>query len=128
MKRFAPVVVGAGLVIALAGCGAIEEVQQTADSVSSGVNTATVCVDAIRIAGFTPDTANPQAAVDKAQATGNELSALASKAADTTVNDAINDLATTMKETTVSDLTSGPAAWIQRKAEQVSALTKACSP
>jgi hypothetical protein len=128
MKRFAPAVLGAGLVIALAGCGAIEEVQQTADSVSNGVTTATVCVDAIRIAGFTPDAADPQAAVDKAKATGDELAALGAKATDTTVNQAINDLATTMKETTVQDLASGPAAWLQRKAEQVSALTKACTP
>lgn len=128
MKRFAPVVIGAGLVIALTGCGAIAEVQQTADSVSSGVNTASVCVDAIRIAGFTPDAADPQAAVDKAKAAGDELAALGAKAADTTVNQAINDLATTMKETTVQDLASGPAAWLQRKADQVSALTKACSP
>jgi hypothetical protein len=128
MKRFAPVVISAGLVIALTGCDAIEGVQQTADSVSNGVTTATVCVDAIRIAGFSPDAADPQAAVDKAKSTGDELSALAAKATDTTVNQAINDLATTMKETTVQDLTSGPAAWLQRKADQVSALTKACTP
>jgi hypothetical protein len=128
MKRFAPVVISAGLLIALAGCDAIEGVQQTADSVSNGVTTATVCVDAIRVAGFTPDTADPQAAVDKAQATGDELASIAAKATDTTVNQAINDLATTMKETTVQDLASGPAAWLQRKADQVSALTKACTP
>jgi hypothetical protein len=128
MKRFAPVVISAGLLIALTGCGAIEQVQQTADSVSSGVSTATVCVDAIRIAGFSPDAADPQAAVDKAKTTGDELTALAAKATDTTVNQAINDLATTMKETTVQDLANGPAAWLQRKADQVSALTKACSP
>ena len=128
MKRFAPVVISAGLLIALTGCDAVEQVQQTADSVSNGVTTATVCVDAIRIAGFTPDAADPQAAVDKAQATGDELAAVAAKATDTTVNQAINDLATTMKETTVQDLASGPAAWLQRKADQVSALTKACTP
>ncbi|MBP2325080.1 hypothetical protein JOF56_005465 [Kibdelosporangium banguiense] len=128
MKRLATVVLGAGLVFALAGCDAIQQAQQTADSVSSGVNTATVCVDAIRVAGFTPDSADPQAAVDKAKATGDELTALAAKAGDTTVNQAINDLATTMKATTVQDLASGPAAWLQRKADQVSALTKACSP
>lgn len=128
MKRFAPVVIGAGLLIALTGCDAIEGVQQTADSVSNGVTTATVCVDAIRIAGFTPDAADPQAAVDKAKTAGDELAALGAKAADTTVNQAINDLATTMKETTVQDLASGPAAWLQRKADQVSALTKACAP
>jgi hypothetical protein len=128
MKRFAPVVISAGLLIALTGCGALEEVQQTADSVSNGVSTATVCVDAIRIAGFSPDAADPQAAVDKAKSTGDELTALAAKATDTTVNQAINDLATTMKETTVQDLASGPAAWLQRKADQVSALTKACTP
>jgi hypothetical protein len=128
MKRFAPVVISAGLLIALTGCDAIEGVQQTADSVSNGVSTATVCVDAIRIAGFTPDAADPQAAVDKAKTAGDELAALGAKATDTTVNEAINDLATTMKETTVQDLASGPAAWLQRKADQVSALTKACTP
>jgi hypothetical protein len=128
MKRLVPVVLGAGLLIAISGCEAVQEVQQTADQVGNAASTAQVCVEAIRIAGFTPDTADPQAAVDKAQSTGDELSALAAKAGDTTVNQAINDLASTMKETTVSDLTNGPAEWVKQKADQVSALTKACSP
>lgn len=128
MKRLVPVALGAGLLIAISGCDAVQEVQQTADQVGNAATTAQVCVDAIRIAGFTPDTADPQAAVDKAKTTGDELSALAAKAGDTTVNQAINDLATTMRETTVADLANGPAEWLKQKADQVAALTKACSP
>ena len=128
MKRLVPVALGAGLLIALGGCDAVQEVQQTADQVGNAASTAQVCVDAIRIAGFTPDTSDPQAAVDKARSTGDELAALADKAGNTTVNQAIDDLATTMRETTVADLTNGPAEWIKQKADQVSALTKACSP
>jgi hypothetical protein len=129
MKRLVPVALGAGLLIAISGCDAVQEVQQTADQVGNAASTAQVCVEALRIAsGFNPDTANPQAAAEKAQNAGDELAALAEKAGNTTVNQAIDDLATTMRETTVSDLTSGPADWIKQKADQVSALTRACAP
>ncbi len=44
-----------------------------------------------------------------------------------TVYQALNDLATTFKETTATDVVNGSANWIKTKADQVAALTKACT-
>lgn len=128
-KRLVAGVLGGGaLIVALTGCGALQEAQQTAEGVSNAASTAQVCVEALRIAAFNPDTANPEAAAQGAQDAGQKLQDLAGKATDTTVNQALTELSTTMKETTVSDLVNGPANWVKTKADQVAALTKACTP
>jgi hypothetical protein len=44
----------------------------------------------------------------------------------TTAGEAIGALPTTLRETTVDDLVTGPANWVQCKTEQVTTLTKAC--
>ncbi|RSM78645.1 hypothetical protein DMH04_32775 [Kibdelosporangium aridum] len=126
-KRLLAGVLGGGaLIVALTGCGALQEAQQTAEGVSNAASTAQVCVEALRIAAFNPDTANPDAAVQGAQDAGKKLEDLAAKATDTNVDKALNDLATTMTQTTVADLANGPANWLKTKADQVAALTKAC--
>jgi len=110
-------------VLALTGCG----VAETAGQVSNAASSAAVCADAVRIATATPDVADPKAAADRAHAAAGELTGLASRAADKTVGEAIDALAVTLRETTVDDLVTAPANWARKKAEQVSALTKACA-
>jgi hypothetical protein len=119
---------GGALIVALTACDALQDAQQTAQGVSDAASTAQVCLEALKIASFNPDTANPEAAVQGAQDAGKKLDDLAAKATDTNVDKALNDLATTMKETTVNDLVNGPADWLKTKADQAAALTKACSP
>ncbi|CAM3418435.1 bacteriophage spanin2 family protein [Kibdelosporangium persicum] len=119
---------GGALVVALTACDTLQEAQQTAEGVSNAASTAQVCLEALKIASFNPDTANPEAAVQGAQDAGKKLEDLAAKATDTNVDKALTDLATTMKETTVTDLVNGPADWLKTKADQAAALTKACTP
>ncbi|MEQ0558017.1 bacteriophage spanin2 family protein [Amycolatopsis sp. NEAU-NG30] len=119
--KLAAAVLTAGLV--LTGCG----VAETAGQVSNAASTAAVCADAIRIATANADPADPKAAADRAHEAAGELTGLASRAGNTTVGEAINSLAATLRETTVEDLVSAPANWVQKKADQVSALTKACA-
>jgi hypothetical protein len=121
--RLTTTLLAGGLLLTLTGCG----VAETAGQVSNAASTAAVCTDAVRIATANPDLTNPQAAADRAHAAADELTGLASKAANTTAADAINGLATTMRETTVDDLVKTPAEWVQKKADQVAALTKACT-
>ncbi|GAB3893495.1 bacteriophage spanin2 family protein [Kibdelosporangium lantanae] len=117
MLRIAAAVIAGAML--LTACGVVEDARNTASNVG-------VCADAVRIATFSPDTADPQATVDKAHAAGDELAGLADRAADTTAAQAIDGLATAMRETTLTDLTSAPAAWVQKKADQVGALTRTC--
>ncbi|WP_410573898.1 bacteriophage spanin2 family protein [Amycolatopsis sp. cmx-4-61] len=114
--RLITTVLAGGLLLTLAGCGVAAE---TAGQVGNAASTAAVCADAVRIATATPDPADPRAAA--------ELTGLAAKAANTTAAEAINGLATTLRETTVDELVKTPAEWVQRKADQVAALTKACA-
>ena len=123
MKRFTTAAIGGGLLLALTSCGVAAE---TADQVGTAATTVSVCTEAVRIATATPDLADPQAAADRAHAAGRELTDLAQRAGNTTAGEAIDSLATTLRETTVDDLVTGPANWVQRKAGQVTALTKAC--
>ena len=123
MKRLMTAAIGGGLLLALTSCGVAAE---TADQVGTAATTVGVCTEAARIATATPDLADPQAAADRAHEAGRELTDLAARAANTTAGEAIDSLATTLRETTVDDLVTGPADWVQRKAEQVTALTKAC--
>jgi len=122
-KRLATAVIAGGLALALTACGVASE---TADRVGTAATTVGVCTEAVRIATATPDLGDPQAAADRAHAAGRELTDLAAKAGGTTAGEAIGTLADTLRRTTVDDLVTGPANWAQRKAEQVSALTKAC--
>jgi hypothetical protein len=123
MKRLTAAAIVSGLLLTFTGCGVASE---TADQVGNAATTVGVCTEAVRIATATPDLGDPQAAADRAHAAGRELTDLAARAGNTTAGEAIGALATTLRETTVDDLVTGPANWVQRKTEQVTALTKAC--
>ncbi|MDQ7803011.1 bacteriophage spanin2 family protein [Amycolatopsis sp. A133] len=122
--RFTTTVLAGGLLLTLTGCGVAAE---TAGQVGNAASTAAVCAQAVQIATKTPDLSDPKAAADRAHAAADELTGLASKAANTTAGEAIDKLATTLRETTADELVKTPAAWAQEKADQVAALTKACS-
>ena len=124
--RLATAVLAGGLVLALTGCGVAQQASETAGQVGNAASSAAVCVEAVQIATTTPDLTNPQAAADRAHAAADELAGLASRAGDATVGEAINTLAGTLRQTTVDDLVTTPANWLQKKADEVSALTKAC--
>ncbi|ALG09645.1 hypothetical protein AOZ06_24515 [Kibdelosporangium phytohabitans] len=128
MKRLVAGVLGGGtLVIALTGCDAVQDAQKTAEGVSNAASNAQVCAEAIKIAAFNPDKANPEAAAQSAQDAGNKLSDLANKATNTTVNQALDDLAGTFKEVKPENVVNDSANWLKTKADQVAALTKACT-
>ncbi|MET9000255.1 bacteriophage spanin2 family protein [Amycolatopsis sp. NPDC004169] len=117
-------ILAGGLVLALTGCGVAAE---TAGQVSNAASTAAVCADAVRIATADQNVTNPEAATERAHAAADELTGLAQKAANTTAAEAIDSLATTLRETTVDELVKTPAEWARKKADQVTALTKACA-
>ncbi|WHT18414.1 bacteriophage spanin2 family protein [Crossiella sp. CA-258035] len=116
-----------GLFGALAGCGAVQEAANTANKVGDAANKATLCIDALKLASFTPNVADPQKAVEETQKKAKEMEALAAKAGDTTLKGALDGMAKTMNEVTLKDF--GPesvANWMKEKADQVAKLTTAC--
>jgi hypothetical protein len=113
--------------VAVSGCEAVQQAQDSANAVGQAADKAQLCVDALKLAGFTPDVSNPQAALDETQRKADELNKLAEKAGDTTLKQAIEGVATKMDQVTLSDLNpQSIAGWTQAKLDAVAALSKAC--
>ncbi|WP_367130246.1 bacteriophage spanin2 family protein [Saccharothrix sp. HUAS TT1] len=126
--RLAAAVATIAAVTALSACGTLQEASDTAAAVADTANTVQLCADALSQVSFTFDPASPERAVDQAHGAADSLADLAASAADTTINEAITGLATTLREVTVDDLVLRPAAWLEDKANRVANLTAACAP
>ncbi|GAA3865843.1 hypothetical protein GCM10022243_34950 [Saccharothrix violaceirubra] len=124
MRATIVVIAAFAAITTLGACGSIAE---TASSVANTATTVQVCADALSQVSIPLDVSSPQRAVDQAHQAATELSALAAKAADTTINEAIAALARTMTSVTVDDLVGRPAQWLADQAGQVATLTGACS-
>jgi hypothetical protein len=117
-----------GLAAAVSGCEAVQQASDTANQVGAAADKAQLCIDAIKLAGFTPDATDPQQALEETQKKAEELNALAAKAGDATLKDAITGVSDTMSNVTLEDL--GPAnitTWVAQKADQAAKLTSACA-
>ncbi|MGW5053156.1 bacteriophage spanin2 family protein [Actinokineospora sp. NPDC004072] len=122
-SRIATTLTAAALIGALTACA---EVQQAADSASNAADKAGVCVKALELAGFTPDASDPQKAVDEAQQKADELTALAQDVGDTTLSQALDGMATQLREIPANLDPANLADWTQQKLDAFNALSQAC--
>lgn len=107
--------------LALGGVSACAEVSDAADKAS-------ICVDALKLAGFTPNLSDPVKTAADAERTSRELSELADKAADTTLRDALEGMADKVGELDVRDLDPSEATrWAKEKVTTLDTLTRACT-
>ncbi|MEJ2854659.1 MULTISPECIES: bacteriophage spanin2 family protein [unclassified Saccharothrix] len=126
-RPVATILLALGLVGAVSGCEAVQQAQDTANSVGQAADKAQLCLDALSLAGFTPNAADPQKAVEETQAKAKELEALAAKAGDATLKDAINGVSDSMSQFTAADLSPAKLAeWTSKKLETVNKLSQAC--
>ncbi|XVV03152.1 bacteriophage spanin2 family protein [Actinosynnema sp. CA-248983] len=126
-RPVATILLALGLVGAVSGCEAVQQAQDTANSVGQAADKAQLCIEALKLAGFTPSAADPQKAVQETQAKAEELEALAAKAGDATLKDAITGVSDTMGQLTVNDLDPAKLAdWTAKKLETVNKLSQAC--
>ena len=108
------------LVVALAGCDALNTASNTLDK-------AEVCTKAISAAGYTPDVSNPTKSVADAQQRADELRSLAGQTDDADLQRELRAMADQMGSLKTSDVNpSGVASWAQRKLDQLNALQRAC--
>ncbi|MFD7656253.1 bacteriophage spanin2 family protein [Actinosynnema sp. NPDC059797] len=127
-RPIATLVLALGLAGAVSGCEAVQEAQNTANQVGQAADKAQLCIEALKLAGFTPDATDPQKALEETQQKAQELNDLAAKAGDTTLQDAITGVAGTMNQVTLEDLSpANIAAWSQEKLDQVAKLSNACA-
>ena len=122
-SRIATTLTTAVLLGALAGCA---EIKEATDTAGNAADKASVCVKALELAGFNPDASNPEKAVDEAQAKADELSAMAKDVGDTTLSDALNGMATQLREIPANLDPQNLADWTKQKLDAFNTLTQAC--
>jgi len=126
-RPVATLLLAMGLVGAVSGCEAVQGASDAANQVNDAATKASLCIDALKLAGFTPDLSDPAKAVEESHKKAEELSALAAKTGDTTLKQAIEGVSTTMSSVTLSDLDPQSAAtWAQEKLDLVAKLGNAC--
>jgi hypothetical protein len=118
-------IAAAALIALVAGCDAAREATDTANRAT---DKASICIEALRLAGFNPDPSDPQKAAEEARQTSEELSDLANRAADTTLRDALNGMSQKIGELGPEDINpANLVTWADQKVERFDALTRACA-
>ncbi len=111
----------------LGGLTACQSVREATSAASSATDKASICLEALQLANFSPSSQNVEQTAEEAKKTADDLTALAGKTADTTLQDALNGMATKVNELSVPDLSpQNVASWAQSKLDAVNALTQAC--
>jgi hypothetical protein len=127
-RPLATIMLALGLIGAASGCEAVQQASDTANQVGQAADKATVCLEALKLANFTPTATDPQKALEETQKKAEELNALAAKAGDATLKDAITGVSDKMSAVTLEDVNpANAAAWAQEKLDTVSKLSNACS-
>lgn len=112
------------LVTGLASCDAVQE---GANTVGQAADKASICADALRLAGFTPDLSNPQQAAEDADRTADELTKLAEQTPDAALRDALNGMSNQIGELVPANITPADVAdWTEEKLTMLDTLRRAC--
>ncbi|WP_018682695.1 bacteriophage spanin2 family protein [Actinokineospora enzanensis] len=123
-SRLATLALATALLGTLTACETVREASNTA---SNAADKATVCVQALELANFTPSSQDLDKTAEDAKKTVDELNELSHKTADQAVKDAINDMSAKINELAVPDLNpANITAYAKNKIDAFAALTNAC--
>jgi hypothetical protein len=115
---------GAALAVALlSGVVACDAARDATDTVGQAADKASICVEALRLAGVNPDPNDPAKAVEEAKKTSDELERLAGQTPDETLRTALNDMSRTVEEFRPENA----AQWARDKVDTLDRLTRACA-
>ena len=122
--RLASVLCAAALVGGLSACDAVTEATSAA---SNATDKASICVEALKLANFTPSEQDMEQTASDAKRRADELKSLADRAADTTLRDALNTMSDKVAELDVSNLDpSSVTSWAKEKVDALNTLVQAC--
>ncbi|SDD17221.1 bacteriophage spanin2 family protein [Actinokineospora iranica] len=111
----------------LGGLTACDSVREATNAASNATDKANICLEALKLANFTPSTQDVEQTAEDAKRTADELTALAEKTTDVTLQDAINGMAAKVNELSVPNLDpTGVTSWAKDKIDAVNALSQAC--
>lgn len=123
-SRLATVLCAAALVGGLSAC---DSVRQATDAASAATDKTSICIEALQLANFTPSSQDVEQTASDAKRRSDELQALADKAADTTLRDALSGMSAKVSELDVGNLDPATVAdWTREKVSAFNTLTQAC--
>lgn len=130
--RFVVAALALPLLTGLSACG---ELQQNAQEAQEGIQQAqdrldagSACVQAINIANFMPNFADPQQAQADAQAKVQELQRLADQTADQTLKQNLLDVQKSVEQVASGSVTlESSAEWASAQLEKYGQITTTCS-
>ncbi|GAA3363065.1 hypothetical protein [Saccharopolyspora gregorii] len=112
----------------LAGCGQLQEGRDRLDQAQQGLDKATACVDALEAAGYTPNLADVEQAQDDARTKADEISALAQRVGDRTLQDRLLDVQASLDQVATGQITlQNGLNWSQQHLEKTAAVADTCA-
>ncbi|GLZ43285.1 bacteriophage spanin2 family protein [Actinokineospora sp. NBRC 105648] len=123
-SRLATVLAAAALLSGLTAC---EAVTNATSAASNATDKAGICVEALKLANFTPSAQNVEKTAEDAKRTADDLTALAEKSPDAALREALNDMSDKVSELTVPNLDpTSITSWAKNKVDAVNTLSQAC--
>ncbi|MCI2419372.1 hypothetical protein MOQ72_18165 [Saccharopolyspora sp. K220] len=134
-KRFVMAALSLPLLVGLAACGEIQEAQQGLQDANEQVqqaqqdlDAAGACLQAINVANFMPNFADPQQAQADAQAKAEELRQLAEQTADQTLRQNLLDVQQSVQQVASGEINlESSAEWTTTQLEKYQQVTTTCS-
>ncbi|GAA0525721.1 hypothetical protein GCM10011581_14160 [Saccharopolyspora subtropica] len=134
-KQFVGAALALPLLVGLGACGEIQEAQQglqnaseQAQQAQENLDAAGDCLQAINVASFMPNFADPQQARADAQAKVEELGRLAEQTADQTLRQNLLDVQKSVEQVASGQVTlESSAEWTAAQLEKYQQVTTTCS-
>lgn len=127
-KHLAAAVLALPLLAGMTACGGIQQAQEGISNGQQQLDKAQSCLDALKIANFTPSFSDPQQAQADAQAKVQEIQALADRTADQTLKQNLMDVKASVQQVADGQVTlENSADWVLKQLDTYQRVTSTCS-
>ncbi|RKT85259.1 hypothetical protein SAMN05421805_115165 [Saccharopolyspora antimicrobica] len=134
-KKFVAVALSLPVLVGLAACGQVQEAQQGLENANEqlqnaqeSLDTANACLQALNVASFMPNFADPEQAKADAQAKVDELGQLAEKTADQTLRQNLLDVQQSVQQVAEGRIDLDASAdWATAQLEKYQEVATTCS-
>lgn len=134
-KKFVAVALSLPVLVGLAACGQVQEAQQGLENANEQIqnaqeslDTAGACMQALNVASFMPNFADPEQAKADAQAKADELRQLADQTADQTLRQNLLDVQQSVEQVANGQIDlDASAEWASTQLEKYQEVATTCS-
>lgn len=127
-KQFVAAALSLPVLVGLAGCGELQQAQESAEQAQQGLDKASACMQALKVANFMPNLADPGKAQADAQAKAEEIGKLAQETSDQTLRQNLLDVQQSVQQVASGEVTvANSAQWLQTQLDKYQQVTTTCS-